>query len=194
MNKIRCAWVPKNNPEYQKYHDEQWGVPVHNDTMHFEMLVLEGAQAGLSWETVLRKREGYKKAFHNFDVKKCAQMSDEELEKLLQNPQIIRNRLKVFSVRKNALAFVKIQEEFGSFDKYIWDYVEGKPLINNFSSIAQIPVKTTISDKISKDLKKRGMSFVGSTIIYSYMQAIGLVNDHTTDCFRFAECSNLAKT
>lgn len=190
MNKLnRCAWVPNNNIEYQKYHDEEWGMPVHDDKKHFEMLILEGAQAGLSWETVLKKRNGYREAFNNFDVEKCTKMTDEELEKLLQNPNIIRNRLKIFSVRKNAIAFLKIQEEFGSFDDYIWRYVGRKPLINNVSSISEIPAKTEISDKISKDLKKRGMSFVGSTIIYAHMQAVGLVNDHTTDCFRFSECS-----
>lgn len=183
----RCAWVPNNNIEYQEYHDTEWGVPVHDDAKHFEMLILEGAQAGLSWEIVLKKRNGYRAAFNNFDVKYCAQMNDEELEKLMQNPNIIRNRLKISSVRKNAIVFMKIQNEFKSFDNYIWQYVEGKPLINNLTSISQIPTKTEISDKISKDLKKRGMSFVGSTIIYAYMQAIGLVNDHTVDCFRFNE-------
>lgn len=183
-NLIRCSWVPDSNLEYQKYHDDEWGTPVHNDNKHFEILVLEGAQAGLSWETVLKKREGYKKAFHNFDVLKCSKMSDEDLEELMQNPSIIRNRLKIFSVRKNAKAFLEIQKEFGSFDHYIWNYVGGRPIVNNFSSISQIPAKTDISDKISKDLKKRGMSFVGSTIIYAYMQAVGLVNDHTVDCFR----------
>lgn len=181
----RCAWVPKNNPEYQKYHDQEWGVPVHDDQKLFEMLILEGAQAGLSWEIVLKKRNGYRKAFHNFDIKKCAKMTDEYLEALRQNPDIIRNRLKIYSVRKNAEAFLKIQKEFGSFDKYLWNYVGGQPIINNRASIAEIPTKTDISDKISKDLKKRGMSFVGSTIIYAYMQAVGLVNDHTIDCFRF---------
>lgn len=182
---IRCGWVPDNSNGYQKYHDEEWGIPVHNDCKHFEMLVLEGAQAGLSWETVLKKRQGYANAFHKFDVVKCSKMTDQELEALMQNPNIIRNRLKIFSVRKNAIAFLKIQEEFGSFDNYIWSYVDGAPLVNNFSSISQIPAKTDLSDKISKDLKKRTMSFVGSTIIYAYMQAVGLVNDHTTDCFRF---------
>lgn len=192
MSKInRCAWVPNNNPEYQKYHDLEWGVPVHDDNKHFEMLILEGAQAGLSWETVLKKRQGYKKAFYNFDVQKCSKMTDNELEKLLHNPEIIRNRLKVFSVRKNAIAFIKIQEEFGSFDNYIWKFVGNKPIVNNFTSISQIPAKTEVSDKVSKDLKKRGMSFVGSTIIYAHMQATGLVNDHTTDCFRFSECISL---
>lgn len=188
MEKLtRCAWVPSNNTEYQKYHDEEWGVPVHDDRKLFEMLILEGAQAGLSWETVLKKRAGYRKVFHNFDVQKCSQMSDDELENLLQNPEIIRNRLKVFSVRKNALAFIQIQKEFGSFDKYIWNFVGGKSIINQFSSIAELPAKTELSDKISKNLKKRGMSFVGSTIIYALMQAIGMVNDHTTDCFRYKE-------
>jgi len=189
MNELnRCAWVPINNIEYQKYHDEEWGIPVHDDTKHFEMLILEGAQAGLSWEIVLKKREGYRNAFKDFNVPKNAQMSDVELEELMQNPNIIRNRLKIFSVRKNAVAFIKIQEEFGSFNNYIWKYVDGKPLVNNLTSISKIPTKTEISDKISKDLKKRGMSFVGSTIIYAYMQAVGLVNDHTKDCFRFSEC------
>lgn len=183
----RCAWVPNNNPLYQKYHDEEWGVPVHDDVKLFEMLILEGAQAGLSWEIVLKKREGYRATFNNFDVKKCATMTDDELEALRQNPDIIRNRLKIFSVRKNALAFIQLQEEFGSFDKYIWGYVDGKTLVNNISSLSEIPTKTELSDKISKDLKKRGMSFVGSTIIYAYMQAIGMVNDHTIDCFRFSQ-------
>ena len=189
MEKLnRCAWVPENNPEYQKYHDQEWGVPVHDDNKHFEMLILEGAQAGLSWEIVLKKRDGYRAAFNNFDIKKCAEMTDEELENLMLNPNIIRNRLKIFSVRKNALAFINIQKEFGSFDNYVWKFVDNKPLINNIKSLSEIPVKTEISDKISKDLKKRGMSFIGSTIMYAYMQAIGLVNDHTIDCFRFLDC------
>ena len=180
----RCAWVPKNNPLYQKYHDEEWGVPVYDDTKLFEMLVLEGAQAGLSWETVLKKREGYRKAFKGFDVQKCAAMSDADIEKIMQNPDIIRNRLKIFSVRKNALAFIAIQKEFGSFSKYIWEFVGGKPIRNKFSSLSQFPVTTETSDKISKDLKKRGMSFVGSTSIYAYMQSVGLVNDHMVGCFK----------
>jgi len=167
-------------------------VPIHDDTKHFEMLILEGAQAGLSWEIVLKKREGYKAAFNNFDIKKCSNMSDEELEKLMLNPNIIRNRLKIFSVRKNAIAFLELQEEFGSFDNYIWGFVEGKPLINNIKSLSEIPVKTQISDKISKDLKKRGMSFIGSTIMYAYMQAVGLVNDHCENCFRFLDCCKLS--
>lgn len=190
-NLTRCAWVPLNNPEYVKYHDEEWGVPVHDDVKLFEMLILEGSQAGLSWSTVLKKRDGYKKAFHNFDVKKCSQMTDEELETLMLNPEIIRNRLKIFSVRKNALAFLKIQEEFGSFDKYLWSFVDGTPIINNLETIAHMPAKTELSDKISKDLKKRGMTFVGSTIIYAYMQAVGLINDHTIDCFKLKLTNNI---
>lgn len=186
MNKIkRCAWVPENNPLYQKYHDEEWGVPVHDDKKHFEFLVLESAQAGLSWETVLKKREGYRKAFYNFDTQKCAEMTDKDLEERLENPEIIRNRLKVFAVRKNARVFIEIQKEFGTFDKYIWGFVEGKPICNNRESVSEIPATSPESDKLSKDLKKRGMTFVGSTIIYAHMQAAGLVNDHTTDCFRF---------
>lgn len=182
---ICCAWVPKNNTEYRKYHDEEWGVPVHDDTKLFEMLILEGAQAGLSWETVLKKRDGYRKSFRNFDINAVANMTDDELEALMQNPEIIRNRLKIYSTRKNAAAFIKIQEEFGSFDKYIWNFIGNKPIINGWENISHIPTKTDISDKISKDLKKRGMSFVGSTIIYSFMQAVGLVNDHTKDCWKF---------
>jgi len=180
----RCAWVPENNQEYIKYHDEEWGVPVYDDTKLFEMLILEGAQAGLSWETVLKKRDGYKKAFKGFDIQAVANMTDEELELLIQNPEIIRNRLKIYSVRKNAIALINVQKEFGSFSNYIWGFVNNKPIINSWESISQIPAKTETSDKISKDLKKRGMSFVGSTIIYAYMQAVGLVNDHTRDCWK----------
>ena len=187
MKKTRCLWVPENDPLYVEYHDQEWGVAVHDDRKLFEMLILEGAQAGLSWITILKKREGYKKLFYDFDVKKCSGMSDEKLNEILSSPEIIRNRLKVFSVRKNAIAFMKIQDEFGSFDKYLWSYTEGKPLCCHFESISQVPVKSDLSDKISKDLKKRGMSFVGSTIIYSYLQAVGVVNDHTTDCFRYKE-------
>ncbi|MBN9542555.1 MAG: DNA-3-methyladenine glycosylase I [Alphaproteobacteria bacterium] len=178
----RCAWVNLNNKEYIEYHDNEWGVPVHDDRKHFEMLILEGAQAGLSWETVLKKREEYRKVFHNFDVDKTIRMTDLELEKLLENPGIIRNRLKVFSVRKNAIAFRQIQQEYKSFDSYIWSYVNNKTIDNKLKDIKLAISKSDISDKISKDLKKRGMSFVGSTIIYAYMQAIGMVNDHTVDC------------
>lgn len=186
MNHIkRCAWVPENNPLYQKYHDEEWGVPVHDDRTHFEFLTLEGAQAGLSWETVLKKREGYRKAFHGFDVEKCAGLTDGDLEERLKNPDIIRNRLKVFSVRKNARVFIGIQQEFGSFDQYVWSFVDGTPVCHKRKSVSDIPATSPESDRLSKDLKKRGMTFVGSTIIYAYLQATGLVNDHTRDCFRF---------
>jgi DNA-3-methyladenine glycosylase I len=183
-NLTRCRWVPDDKPHYQQYHDTEWGVPVHDDRMHFEMLILEGAQAGLSWETILKRREGYRQAFKGFDPQKVSRMTDEELEALLLNPDIIRHRLKVFSTRKNALAFRAIQKEYGSFDAYVWRFVGGKPKINRPLSMSSVPARTPESDALSQDLKKRGMSFVGSTIIYAYMQAIGLVNDHTADCFR----------
>lgn len=179
----RCDWVPLNKDFYIQYHDHEWGKPVHDDQKLFEMLILEGAQAGLSWETILKRREGYRKAFFSFDVLKCAEMSDAELEKQLQNAEIIRNKLKVFSVRKNAKIFIAIQEEFGSFNQYLWAFVDHKPILNQFKSMQEVPAKTPLSDQISKDLKKRGMSFVGSTIIYAYMQAIGMVDDHLLGCF-----------
>lgn len=179
----RCGWVPVDKADYVDYHDTEWGVPVHDDQTLFEMLILEGAQAGLSWYTILKRREGYRKAFKKFDVKKCAKFTDEELEHILATGDIIRNRLKVFSVRKNALAFIGIQKEFGSFDAYIWAYVKNKPIINRPKSMSDVAAQTPLSDAISKDLKKRGMSFVGSTIIYAYMQAVGLVNDHFADCY-----------
>lgn len=182
-NKTRCAWVNLAKDFYVEYHDKEWGRAVHDDRQHFEMLSLEGAQAGLSWETILKKRAGYKKAFKNFDPKKVAKMTDAELKKLLDFEGIVRNRLKIFSVRKNAQVFLELQKEFGSFDNYIWSQVGGKPIINHWKTIKQVPASTKESDLISKDLKKRGMSFVGSTIIYAYMQAVGLVDDHCTDCF-----------
>jgi DNA-3-methyladenine glycosylase I len=168
--------------EYAKYHDEEWGVPVYDDRLLFEMLILEGAQAGLSWETVLKKRQGYRDAFYNFDVQKVANMSDDELEALRSNEKIIRNRLKIYSTRTNAKVFIDIQTEFNSFSNYLWAFVDNKPLINHWSKFAEVPTSTNISDAISKNLKKRGMKFVGSTIIYAYMQAVGLVNDHLTSC------------
>ncbi len=180
--KIRC--FGDNNPEYENYHDTEWGVPIHDDTLLFEMLILEGAQAGLSWETVLKRREGYRKAFHNFDPNLVAQMKDEELEALITNPDIIRNRLKIFSSRQNALAFLNIQKEFKTFDSYLWDFVGGKQIINYWKTSGEVPVTTPISDTLSKDLKTRGMSFVGSTIMYAYMQAVGMVNDHLTNCWK----------
>ena len=184
MDKLtRCAWVPENNPLYQQYHDEEWGVPVHDDKTHFEFLILEGAQAGLSWETVLKKREGYRKAFYDFDVEKCARLTDEELAERLQNPEIIRNRLKVFSVRKNAGVFIDIQKEFGSFYEYTLSFFpDRKPIINTFQSLSEIPVSSPESDAMSKDMKKRGFKFFGSTICYAHLQAAGFINDHLADC------------
>ena len=179
----RCGWVGTGKPFYEEYHDQEWGVPVHDDRRHFEFLILEGAQAGLSWETILKKRDGYRQAFHQFDPAAVAKMSDADLEKLLQNPGIIRNRLKVFGARKNAQAFLKIQQEFGLFNTYIWRFVGGKPKINAWKSLSDVPATTPESDALSKDLKKRGMVFVGSTVIYAHMQATGLVNDHLVSCF-----------
>lgn len=176
----RCSWVNLSKPHYVDYHDREWGVPVHDDHTLFEMLILEGAQAGLSWETILKRRAEYRKAFKGFDVKKCADMTDAELEALMLDEGIIRNRLKIFSVRKNALAFMQIQQEFGSFDAFLWGFVGGAPKVNRHQAIITSPE----SDAISKALKKRGMSFVGSTIIYAYMQAVGLVDDHQAGCFR----------
>ena len=169
---------------YANYHDREWGLPVHDDRHLFEMLILEGAQAGLSWETILKRREGYRRAFHQFDPGKVASMSDQDLENLMQNQEIIRNRLKIFSTRKNALIFLKIQEEFGSFDQYVWQFVKNQPIVNRWKQFKDVPASTPESDALSKDLKKRGMSFVGSTIIYAFMQAVGLVNDHAADCWR----------
>ncbi|MEK6734553.1 MAG: DNA-3-methyladenine glycosylase I [Pseudomonadota bacterium] len=184
MNKIRCGWVGINKSYYEKYHDEEWGVAVHDDRKHFEMLILEGAQAGLSWETILKKREGYRKVFKNFDPEKLSKMTDEELELILLNPEIVRNRAKVFAARINAEVFLSIQKEFNSFDNYIWDFIGGAPIINSWKTLSQLPSTSKESDILSKDLKKRGMKFVGSTIIYSYMQAVGMVNDHLVDCWK----------
>ena len=183
----RCQWVT-DDPLYIEYHDTQWGVPLHDERELFEMLILEGAQAGLSWITVLKKRENYRKLFHNFEIDKVAAMTDAELEKILKDASIIRNKLKVFATRKNAIAGLKLIEELGSLDKYFWDWVDGKPIDNAFKKHEDIPASTPLSEKISKDLKKRGFTFVGPTIIYAYMQSIGMVNDHTTDCFRYEEC------
>ncbi|WP_454784296.1 DNA-3-methyladenine glycosylase I [Legionella sp. WA2024007413] len=179
----RCTWVGINKPHYEQYHDTEWGIPVHQDQKHFEMLLLEGAQAGLSWETILKRREAYRKAFKQFDPNAVAKMTDDELNNLLTDSGIIRNRLKVFSARKNALAFLKIAQEFGSFDKYVWGFVGGKPKINYPKTLQEVPASTSESDTLAKDLKKRGMSFVGSTIMYAYMQAVGMVDDHLVDCF-----------
>jgi DNA-3-methyladenine glycosylase I len=182
----RCSWCG-DDPLYIKYHDEEWGIPVHDDQKLFEMLILEGAQAGLSWITVLKKRENYRKAFDNFEAIKISKYSDKKIKKILENTGIIRNRLKINSTVGNAKAFLNIQKEFGSFDNYIWQFVDYKPIINKFNSMKDLPTKTEISDIMSKDLKKRGFKFVGSTICYAFMQATGMVNDHTTDCFRYKE-------
>ena len=181
--KIRCGWSMKDQL-YKDYHDNEWGVPLHDDVRLFEMLNLEGAQAGLSWYTVLTKRENYRKAFDQWDAKKIARYTDKKVEKLLEDPGIIRNRLKVLATISNAKAYLKVQEEFGSFDKYIWQFVEHKPLVNHFTSLSQVPAKTTISDAMSKDLLKRGFKFVGSTICYAFMQATGMVDDHIDTCWK----------
>ena len=189
MEKQRCNWCLNSFEAYIAYHDEEWGVPVHDDRVHFEFLILEGAQAGLSWSTILKKREGYRKAFYDFDPELVARMSREDMEMLLQDPGIIRNRLKVQSAVTNAQSFLKVREEYGSFDEYFWNFVDGKPVINQWKQDSQIPASTPLSDKISKDLKKRGFKFVGTTIMYAHMQAVGLVNDHVVDCFRYSELS-----
>lgn len=183
--KKRCFGGAPGKEFYADYHDNEWGIPVHDDRHLFEMLVLEGAQAGLSWETILKRRSGYRKAFHNFDVQKVANMTDKELTELLHNTDIIRNRLKINAARQNARVFLTIQKEHGSFDKYVWQFVNGKPIINQWKSLKETPTTTPESDALSKDLKKRGMTFVGSTIIYSFMQAVGMVNDHSIDCWRY---------
>ncbi len=186
-SKTRCPWLKISNHEYVKYHDQEWGVAVHDDIKHFEMLILEGAQAGLSWETILKKRDTYREVFHGFDPVKVANMSDDDLESLLLNPGIIRNRLKVFSSRRNAHVFLAIIEEFGSFDQYVWNFVDNKTIINKPKTMKDIPTSSKESDALAKDLKKRGMNFVGSTIIYAYMQAIGMVDDHIEDCFKSSD-------
>lgn len=184
MNKRRCAWAG-TDPLYTLYHDKEWGVPVHDDRKLFEMLTLEGAQAGLSWITILRKRENYRKAFDNFEAKKIADYNAKRVASLMRNEGIVRNGLKIASVISNASAFLAVQKEFGSFDKYIWQFVGGKPIVNKRASISDIPATTAESDALSKDLKKRGFKFVGSTICYAFMQACGLVNDHEVKCFRY---------
>ena len=188
-NITRCKWAEGVNLDYIEYHDKEWGVPVHDDKAQFEFLILEGAQAGLSWSTILNKREGYRQAFADFDVEKVARFTDKRVEKLLTNPAIVRNRLKVKSAVTNAKAFIDVQEEFGSFSKYIWGFVDGKPIQNKFRKDSDIPATSPESDDLSKDLKKRGFKFVGSTIVYAHMQATGLVNDHVVGCFRYKPCA-----
>lgn len=188
----RCDWCENTFEQYVRYHDQEWGVPVHDDTAQFELLILESAQAGLSWSTILKKREGYRKAFANFNVEKVARFNENRIQQLLANPAIVRNELKIRSAINNAQRFIEIQEEFGSFDNYIWRFVNGHPIQNNWNSMDQVPATTAISDQLSKDLKQRGFKFVGSTTIYAYMQATGMVNDHLTSCFRHAEIKNMS--
>lgn len=186
MEKKRCSWCG-NDPLYMAYHDEEWGVPVYDDDTLFEFLILETFQAGLSWITILKKRENFRKAFDNFDYKKIANYSEEKEESLRQDAGIIRNKLKIKATITNAQAFMKVQEEYGSFSTYIWSFVDGKPIVNTFKSLLEVPANTSLSDAISKDLKKRGFKFVGSTVIYAHMQATGMVNDHVEECFRYKE-------
>ena len=186
----RCAWAEGGkNDLYIAYHDTEWGVPGHDDRKHFEFLILEGAQAGLSWSTILNKRENYRKVFADFDPARVARFTEKRIEKLLQDPGIVRNRLKVTAAVNNAKKFLAVQKEFGSFDNYVWVFVGGKPIRNRRRSMKDIPATSRESDALSKDLKKRGFSFVGSTIIYALMQAVGLVNDHVVSCFRYRECT-----
>lgn len=182
----RCSWA-KPEGVYTEYHDQEWGVPLHDDRLLFEFLILEGAQAGLSWLTILKKREGYRKAFKQFDAKKVAKFTPEKVEALMLDAGIVRNRLKINAAVTNAKVFLEIQKEFGSFDQYIWSFVNGETIQNKWKALKDIPTSTPESDAMSKDLKKRGFKFVGSTICYAFMQATGMVNDHTTDCFRYSE-------
>jgi DNA-3-methyladenine glycosylase I len=191
MQKHRCQWCGED-PLYVRYHDEEWGLATYDDATLFEFLILEGAQAGLAWITVLKKREGYRAVFDQFDPNKIARFSDAKLAALKLDERIIRNRLKINSARQNARAFLSVQAEWGSFSQYLWHFVDGKPVINQVRSLADVPAKTPLSDQISKDLKARGFNFVGSTIVYAYLQAMGVVNDHTVDCFRYQECRRLS--
>jgi DNA-3-methyladenine glycosylase I len=186
MEVIRCPWCG-DDPIYVEYHDKEWGVPVHQERRHFEFILLEGAQAGLSWITILKRREGYRRCFEDFDPERVARFSEEDIQRLKVDTGIIRNDRKIRAAVKNARAFLAIQEEFGSFDSYIWRFVEGRPIVNEFKEMAEVPAETELSRRISKDLKSRGFSFVGPTIIYAHMQATGLVNDHLVSCFRYRE-------
>ena len=188
----RCKWAEGVSPGYITYHDEEWGVPVRDDRVQFEFLLLEGGQAGLSWSTILNKRDGYRKAFAGFDPEKVARFTDKRIDKLLQDPGIVRNRLKVQSAVTNARAFLAVQEEFGSFSDYIWRFVDGQPIQHRFRRDADVPATSQESDALSKDLRQRGFKFVGSTIMYAHMQATGLVNDHVVGCFRYKPCQQLA--
>jgi DNA-3-methyladenine glycosylase I len=185
IERARCGWVPAGDAEYARYHDEEWGRPVHDDRHLFEMLTLEGAQAGLSWSTILRKRAAYRKAFAGFDPAKVARFDARRRAALLQDPGIVRNRLKIDSTVSNAQAFLALQKEFGSFSRYLWDWVGGQPVLNGGHARSQVPASSDLSDRISRDLKKRGFRFVGSTIVYAYLQAVGVVNDHTAGCYLY---------
>ncbi|NUQ82557.1 MAG: DNA-3-methyladenine glycosylase I [Bacteroidetes bacterium] len=185
----RCPW-PGQDDRMLAYHDQEWGVPIHDDRQWFEKLVLDTAQAGLSWKTILHKREGYREAFHLFDVERVAAMTDDDVEDLMQNPGIVRNRMKIRSTISNAKAFMAVQKEFGSFDQYIWSFTGGKRVVNQFRELKDFPARTDLSDRISKDLKKRGFSFVGSTVVYAFIQAGGIVDDHTVTCFRKADLAS----
>jgi DNA-3-methyladenine glycosylase I len=188
----RCGWADKNGIE-QSYHDKEWGVAIHEDRSLFEFLILEGAQAGLSWSTILRKREGYRRAFDNFDARKISKYSEADVSRLLANPEIIRNRLKINATVTNARAYLKVQEQFGSFDHYIWQFVNGRPIQNSWRKMTDIPSSSPESEAMSKDLQKRGFKFVGATICYAFMQAVGMVNDHVVSCFRYKKLKNKGK-
>jgi DNA-3-methyladenine glycosylase I len=190
MNKTRCAWAG-DDPVYHRYHDKEWGVPLHNDKKLFEFLILEGMQAGLSWITILKKRDAFRKAFDNFDCNKVAKYNKAKTDRLMQDAGIIRNRLKIDGAVKNAQAYLRVREEFGTFNRYLWGYVDFTPIQNSRKSLQEVPAKTDLAEKLSKDLKKRGFTFVGPTIVYAMMQATGMVNDHTTDCFRHEEVKKL---
>jgi DNA-3-methyladenine glycosylase I len=194
MTNKRCSWVSLDDRLLLQYHDREWGVPVHTDRKHFEVLVLSGAQAGLNWSLVLKKRKGYRRAFDNFDPEKVAHYSERQIQKLISDPKIIRNRMKIEAAVRNACAFLKIQEEFGNFDSYCWRFAGGRPKINHWKAMRQIPATSPESEAFSQDLKHRGFSFVGPTVIYAYMQAVGMVNDHLVDCFRYREIRQDSKT
>jgi DNA-3-methyladenine glycosylase I len=188
----RCTWAPSDDAEYVAYHDDEWGVPVHDDRVLFEMLTLEGAQAGLSWSTILRKRDGYRRLFVGFDPAAVARFSEAKVEELLSDPSIVRNRLKVESTVSNARAVLEVQKEIGSLDAFLWNFVDGEPLQNTWRELAELPAQTTLSTRMSKDLKRRGFRFVGPTVCYAFMQAVGLVNDHVVGCFRHREVADMA--
>jgi len=191
MNESRCPWSLGVDDAYRRYHDDEWGVAVRDDARHFEFLILESAQAGLSWATVLRKREGYRRTFANFHAQRVARFNSRSVEKLVNDASIIRNRQKIAAAINNAKRFLEIQAEFGSFDRYVWRFVDGSPIVNRWKTQSAVPATSAQSDALSKDLKQRGFAFVGSTIIYAHMQATGLINDHLVDCYRHAECARL---